>query len=134
MDVVAEVQPNSPVVTGGNGRGRVQVLTRQHLDGRSKARKQFDAIASGIAKDLGGDLSTVQLHLVEAFAGIALAVGAANARLLLGEAVDIAEHSQTVSTLVRVASRIGLGRVAKDITDPLSYARERGSESDEASP
>src|SRR5262245_60796207 len=48
-----------------------QLLTRDQLDKRSNAAKQFDAIADGIAQDLGGEdqLSTVQRHLVEAFAG-----------------------------------------------------------------
>jgi hypothetical protein len=130
MTIAAE----APTIAAGNGKGKVQILTRQHLDGRSKARKQFDSIASGIAADLGGEdrLSTVQRHLVEAFAGIAIAVNAANARLLLGEAVDVGEAAQLASTLTRLASRIGVGRVARNITDPLSYARQL--EREEATP
>jgi hypothetical protein len=42
---------------------------------------------------------------VEAFAGVALAVNDLNARLLLGEEIDIVEQSQAVSTMVRVAQR-----------------------------
>src|SRR3974377_2383352 len=62
---------------------RLKLLTRAELNGRTTAAKQFDAIAAGIAVDLGGEdhLSTVQKHLVEAFAGIALHVGDCNARL-----------------------------------------------------
>jgi hypothetical protein len=101
---------------------KARLLTREHLDGRTTAAKQFDAIANGIAEDLGGDdrLSTVQKHLVEAFAGAAVHVNALNARLLLGQQVDIVEHSQAISTMVRIASRIGLNRVAKSITPSLS--------------
>jgi hypothetical protein len=96
-----------------NGRGKVRLLSRDALDGRTKARKQFDAIASGIAADLGGEdrLSTVQKHLVEAFAGCALTLNDINARALLGEPVDLLAYSQAVSTLVRIASRIGIARV-----------------------
>jgi hypothetical protein len=92
------------------------------LDGRTRARKQFDAIARGIASDLGGEseLSTVQKHLVEAFAGAAIHVHDKNARLLLGEEVDIVEHCQAISTLVRVAQRIGLRRVVRDITPTVA--------------
>ena len=36
-------------------KGKMRLLTREHLDGRTRARKQFDAIAAGIAKDLGGE-------------------------------------------------------------------------------
>ena len=98
------------VTTSTNGKvrkvGKVRMLTREHLDGRSKARKQFDAIASGVANDIsGGDqhkLSTVQKHLIESFAGAAIHVNALNAKLLLGLDVDATEHSQVISTLVRV--------------------------------
>jgi hypothetical protein len=114
-------------IASGNGQGKTRLLTRSNLDGRTKARKQFDAIAKGIAVDLGGEdrLSTVQRHLVEAFAGAAVHVHELNARLLLGEEVDTLVHSQVISTMVRIASRIGTQRVARDVTpDPLAYARE----------
>jgi hypothetical protein len=114
-------------IASGNGQGKTRLLTRNNLDGRTKARKQFDAIAKGIAADLGGEdrLSTVQRHLIEAFAGAAVHVHDLNARLLLGEEVDTLVHSQVISTMVRIASRIGTQRVARDVTpDPLAYARE----------
>jgi hypothetical protein len=90
---------------------------------------KFDAIASGIAEDLGGNdrLTTVQKHLVEAFAGVALAVSDLNARLLLGEEVDILEQSQAVSSMVRVAQRIGINRVPKNITPSLSDILQEGA-------
>src|SRR5262245_37768315 len=39
----------------GNGHGKIRLLVREQVDGRTKARKQFDAIAEGIARDLGGE-------------------------------------------------------------------------------
>jgi hypothetical protein len=116
-----EVSPDSRSIATGNGRGKIRLLTRQSLDGRTKARREFDAIASGIAADLGGDdrLSTVQRHLVEAFAGCALTVNAINARLLLGEPVDISEAASAVSSMVRLAQRIGVHRVARDVSPTL---------------
>jgi hypothetical protein len=118
------------ITTSTNGKvrkvGKVRMLTREHLDGRSKARKQFDAIATGISRDLGHDLSTVQKHLVEAFAGCAIQVNALNAKLLLGLDVDVVEHSQVISTLVRVASRLGMRRVPRDVTPSVeSYLAQR---------
>jgi hypothetical protein len=118
---------DAAVMAGGNGRGKTRLLTRDALDGRTKARRRFDAIAEGIAADLGGEdrLSTVQRHLIEAFAGAAVNVHDLNARLLLGEEIDIVEHSHAISTMVRIASRIGMHRVARDVSpDPLEYARE----------
>jgi hypothetical protein len=87
-------------------------------------RKQFDAIAAGVARDLGGEncLSTVQKHLVEAFAGCAVTLNDLNARAMLGEPVDILSYSQAVSTLVRVAAKLGVVRVPREIeADPLDY-------------
>jgi hypothetical protein len=114
-------------MTSGNGRGKVRLLTRQSLDGRTKARKQFDAIAEGIAADLGGSdrLSTVQRHLVEAFAGCAVVVHDINARLLLGQPIDIGEATQAVSSLVRLASRIGVGRHMRDVTDLTDHITKK---------
>jgi hypothetical protein len=43
-----------------------------------------------------------------------------NARLLLGEEIDIIAHSQAISTMVRVAARIGTQRVARDVTPSLA--------------
>jgi hypothetical protein len=111
---------DAPTIATGNGQGKTRLLTRDQIDGRTKARKQFDSIAEGIAADLGGEhqLSTVQRHLVEAFAGAAVHMHDLNARLLLGEEVDIIAHSQAISTMVRIASRIGINRVPRDITPP----------------
>jgi hypothetical protein len=104
--------------TNGRYLGKAKLLTRDQIDGRSSAAQQFDAIADGITADLGGvdQLSTVQKHLVEAFAGAALSVNDLNMKLLLGKEIDILEQSTAISTLVRVASRIGLHRVARDVT------------------
>ena len=48
-------------------------------------------------------------------AGAALNVHDINARLLLGEKVDLTKHSTAVGTLVRLAQRIGTTRIAKQI-------------------
>jgi hypothetical protein len=118
----------------------VKLLSRENLDGRTTARKQFDAIASGIAADLGGEdrLSTIQKHLVEGFAGIAVVVSDLNCRLMLGLPVDVVEHCQTISTLIRAASRIGVSRIPhllnglSDTDTPAwSPMRSRLSEADD---
>jgi hypothetical protein len=124
------------VSTRGRRRGKLRLLTRANLDSRTRAAKRFDAIAQGIVRDLvGGDesrLSTIQKHLIEAFAGAALHVQDLNARLLLGGEVDLAAHSQIVSTLVRVASRLPNGRVASAVPTLDQYlARRQYSEAAE---
>lgn len=34
---------------------KAQVLTHENIDGRLKPRKKFDAIARGVAQDIGGE-------------------------------------------------------------------------------
>jgi hypothetical protein len=100
---------------------KVQPLTRAALDGRSNAAKNFARIVSGIENDLGGrdQLSTVETALIEAFAGATIHVNELNALLLLGEAIDLADHAAAISAMVRVAARIGLRRRPRDVTPNL---------------
>jgi hypothetical protein len=92
----------------------------------------FDLIAMSIAQDLGGEaqLSTVQKHLVEAFAGAAIHTNNLTAKLLRGEEVDIVAHSQAISTMVRVAQRVGIHRVAK-VIGSTSLGEKRAAEFEE---
>jgi hypothetical protein len=109
------------MIRTGNGRGKVRLYTRQELDGRTRARRQFDAIAEGIAAELAPDqLSTVRKHLIEAFAGVAVVMNDLNARLLAGEPIDLMEQAQAATTLTRLATRIGLARRARDVTPSLN--------------
>jgi hypothetical protein len=126
MESPAEMPADAPTLRTGNGHGKVRLLTRSSLDGRTVAAKQFDAIAEGIAADLRSELagrarlSTVQRHLIEAFAGTALTLQAINARILLGEEVDLTDQSQAVSALVRLASRLGVRPVVVEAIDEAS--------------
>lgn len=94
-----------------------QLLTRSQLDGRTGAARLFARLVADIEVDLGGaaQLSTIERALVEGFAGAALTLHNLNTRLALGEAIDLGQHAQAVSAMVRVASRLGLSRRTKDI-------------------
>ena len=88
-----------------------------------RSRSSSISIASSIAEDLGGEerLSTVQKHLIEAFAGCAVVLSDINTRAMTGtEAIDLLAYSTAVSTLVRVANKIGLRRIPKDVTPSLA--------------
>ena len=60
------------------------------------------------------------MQLIRRFASGAVLAEALEARLVTGEQVDIAEHALLSSTLVRLAQRIGINRVVKDLTPSLS--------------
>jgi hypothetical protein len=100
---------------------RPQLLSRAQLDGRTNAAKIFDRMVGDIHADLGGkdQLSAIEMALVEAFAGAAVTLDNLNTRLLLGQTIDLSEHALCVSAMVRVASRLGLQRRAKNITPTL---------------
>jgi hypothetical protein len=58
--------------------GKQAPYTRENLDKRSLASKEFDAQIVAIKTDLGGtdDLSSIELQLIENFAGLSVAVNA----------------------------------------------------------
>jgi hypothetical protein len=98
-----------------------QLLTREALDKRTNAAKAFAQIVTDIEIDLGGAdrLSTIERALIEAFAGACITLQHLNVKLALGEEIDLGQHAQAVSAMVRVASRLGLERRAKDVGPTL---------------
>jgi hypothetical protein len=92
------------------------------IDQRSAIARRFRDVIAAIASDLGGAANTTEtkLHLVRRFAALVVQAEAMEARLAEGEQIDVNAHAHISSTLVRLAARIGLKRVAKDITPTLS--------------
>ena len=54
------------------------------------------------------------------FAAAAVLAEQLEAKLANGAAIDVSEHALLCSTLTRLAQRIGIDRVAKDLTPTLS--------------
>jgi hypothetical protein len=113
---------------------RPQLANRAALDGRTTAAKQFDRLVAAVEADLGGAdrLSTVQRVLIEAFAGSTIAMHNLNVRALLGQDVDPATFGVIVSSIVRVASRLGVNRVARDVTPSVKDYVKHINEQEEA--
>jgi hypothetical protein len=92
-----------------------------NIDGRSvKARRIYD-IASAIANDLGGadKLTETRISLIRRFASLAAIAEEQEARVANGEEIDVGKLAKISSTLVRLATRIGLKRVPKNVTPVL---------------
>jgi hypothetical protein len=87
-------------------------MSPERLDARLAAAKQFESIVAGIAADLGGEdnLSIMQRELIDAFAGAAISVHDLNARLLLGEKINLAMQVEACRVMVSFASHLGLKR------------------------
>ena len=110
------------------------LVTRDSLDRRSLSSKMFDAQVASIKADLGdADLSTIETQLIENFAGLSVMINALTVDLLLGKSVDLSQLCALNSTAVRVASRLGLRRRAKDVSPPSlsSYLAERTDENED---
>jgi hypothetical protein len=65
-------------------------------------------------------MSEAKLQLARRFAGLAVQLEALESRLANGEAINVVEYTTLTSSLVRVVSRFGLERHAKDITPSLA--------------
>ena len=129
--------PDVPRLRGGLPLGRAKVgrpkdpqksrLTNApvllaNVDGRTSVARRYRDIATAIATDQGGAdrLSETRLQLIRRFSAAACLAEQLESRLARGEEIDIQEHSLLVSTMVRVAQRIGIDRRAKNITPSLS--------------
>ena len=124
----AEVAPNGYNFTkkkkwphrASHKANKPQLLTRARLDSRRGAVQAFDRHARAIQNDLGGadQLSAIQLDLIEAFVGEALVMANMNSKILLGQEVDLGLHALVAGAMCRLASRLGVKRVARDVTPP----------------
>jgi len=100
------------------------------LDGRTCVAMAFDRRVAAICVDLGGrdHLSTIEVALVEAFAGACVTLDALNAKLLLGEKINLPEFAQVSNSVCRLASRLGLKRVPKPVPDLRDYLASLSAE------
>jgi hypothetical protein len=140
LERAAEANGSGPERDGRDAKGRFVAghvaYPRRHdaeeellpaIDGRTSAARTFARLISAIEADLGGAdrLSAIERTLIEGYAGAYVVARHLNTRLARGEEIDLAQHAQAVSGMVRVATRLGTGRRARDVTDPLAYANER---------
>lgn len=96
-------------------------MLSDHVDGRGQAARRYRDLCAAIAADQGGTdrLSSARLQLIRRFAGGAVLAEQMESRIVLGEQVDVGEYSQLSSTLVRIAQRIGINRLPKNVTPDL---------------
>ena len=89
-----------------------------NVDGRSALARRYRDLVIAIANDQGGPdrLSEARVQLIRRFAAASVLAESLEAKLANGEQIEITEHSALCSSLVRLAQRIGINRVAKDMT------------------
>jgi hypothetical protein len=97
-------------------------------DGRATQARRFRDLVRAYVADQGGDqnCSEVKLGLARRLAAATVLSEEIEGKVVNGEAVSIADFCQLASTTVRLATRLGVERMPRNVTppDPLTYARE----------
>jgi hypothetical protein len=91
-------------------------------DGRPATSRRYRDILHAILSDQSGpdQCSEIRTQLIRRFAAAAVIAEQLEAKLARGETIDITEHALLVSTLVRVAQRIGINRIPRNVTPTLA--------------
>ena len=89
-----------------------------NLDGRSATARRFRDLVNAFVADMGGldRCSEVRLGLVRRLAATTVQAEMLEARMVNGEAIDIATLCTLASTTVRLSQRLGLERRARNVT------------------
>jgi hypothetical protein len=92
------------------------------IDQRSAIARRYRDVMCAIIADLGGEshLSETRLQLVRRFSALVVQAEAMEAALVDGKPFDSSAHAHISSTLVRLAERVGLRRVPKNVTPTLT--------------
>jgi hypothetical protein len=91
------------------------------LDGRSATARRFRDLVNAFVADMGGldHCSEIRLGLVRRLAATTVQAEILEARMVNGEAIDIATLCTLASTTVRLSQRLGLERRARNVTPSL---------------
>ena len=88
------------------------------LDGRTATARRFRDLVNAFVADMGGldHCSEVRLGLVRRLAATTVQAEMLEARMVNGDAIDIATLCTLASTTVRLSQRLGLERRARNVT------------------
>jgi hypothetical protein len=91
------------------------------LDGRSATARRFRDLVNAFVADMGGldRCSEIKLGLLRRLAAATVQAEMLEARMVNGEAIDIATLCTLASTTVRLSQRLGLERRARNVTPSL---------------
>jgi hypothetical protein len=96
--------------------------TLPNVDGRLRITRRFRDIASAVAADQGGadNLSEARKQLIRRFSAAAVLAEELESHMARGEEINVERHALLCSTLVRIGQRLGLDRIARDISPTLA--------------
>jgi hypothetical protein len=108
------------------------------IDQRSAVARRFRDVMCAVVADSGGieRLSEARIQLIRRFSALVVQAETMEGAFAEGSAFDFEAHARISSTLVRLATRIGLKRVLKDavpsLAEILQQTEEDEAEEDEA--
>jgi hypothetical protein len=105
-----------------------------NVDGRSAVARRYRDVLSELISDLGGDPSGAQSAIARRAASLCVVCEQAEAEMLAGGILDLAEFTTAANSLRRLLSDLGLERRAKDITPSLASYLTSESRKPVASP
>ena len=117
----------------GKAQGRSRLSNGRELlpdvDGRSVVARRYRDVLGALVSDQGGaeHLSEARLQLIRRFCAASVLAEQMEARPARGEQINIQEYSLLVSTIVRVAQRIGIDRVPRDVAPSLAEYLKQGA-------
>jgi hypothetical protein len=119
----ATLPPESPI--DATTKQKARLLTLDSLDRRTAAYRETRQLIDDIEADLGGRdaLSAASRQLVQHAAVLGAMLIDSEARYVSGEPVDPMSLCTLINAQRRVLETVGLQRRARDVTDPLEYAR-----------
>jgi hypothetical protein len=102
----------------GNGS---HLFSIQGLDGRSAPSRRFRDLVADISSDLGGydRLSELEKQMTRRCASLSIMAEAIEANFVGSESIDVERYGQLCDRLGRLAQRLGLSRLARDVNKDL---------------
>jgi hypothetical protein len=128
--------PGKPIDAGKLGRRARRKIKNgaaelpHAVDGRCASARQFKAICSQLIADQGGpdNIGEVRRQLIARFAGAAVLAIQVEKEILEARPVQVEQYSTLISSLVRLATKLGMGRIPKNLTPDLrTYLEERAA-------
>ena len=124
-------RPASPSTKQTRARITNAVDILAHVDGRTAIARRYRDVAGSLIADHGGAdrLSEARLQLVRRLAGLCVLCESVEARIADGaKDVDLTAYSQLCNTMSRIATRLGLNRVAKEVPSLQQFLEQRKRE------
>lgn len=91
-----------------------------NADGRSATARRYRDVLAELISDLGGDPSGAQTAIARRASALCVVCEQAEAEMVAGGVLDLAEFTTAANSLRRLLSDLGLERRARDISPSLS--------------